>query len=158
MSQPRGFRFRTFEALVADFEGARPRAEQRFLLEHLPGGAPVIEAGGSAIGFFGKITGMLSIKPGQSSSDHPEDEHPKSEQWLFVISGIGKAKTNARSIPLKPGSLLVIEKNEAHQITNTGKSPMATLNLYVPPAYTKAGDVKTFARIPTLLGTIKRMT
>src|SRR5437016_6579934 len=76
MSQPGWFGFKTFEALIADFEGARPGAEQRFLLEHLPGGAPVIEAGGSAIGFFGKITGMLSIKPSQSSGEQNKDCKP----------------------------------------------------------------------------------
>ncbi len=89
---------------------------------------------------------IMTLKPGESSSDHPEDEHPRSEQWLFVISGFGLAKTAKRSLKLKPQSLLLIEKDEAHQITNTGRIPMITLNLYAPPAYTKAGDVKPSAK------------
>src|SRR5258706_16067556 len=85
---------------------------------------------------------IMVLKPGQSSSDKPEDEHPKSEQWLFVISGRGRAKTNKRTLKLYPGSLLLIEKNEAHQITNTAKELMKTINFYAPPAYTSDGDVK----------------
>jgi mannose-6-phosphate isomerase-like protein (cupin superfamily) len=85
---------------------------------------------------------IMALKPGQSSSEKPEDEHPKSEQWLFVISGRGQAKTNKRTLKLSPGSLLLIGKNEPHQITNTAKAPLKTINFYAPPAYTSDGDVK----------------
>ena len=85
---------------------------------------------------------VMTLKPGDSSSDHPENEHPRAEQWVYVISGAGRAKTSARSVSLKQGSLLLIEKNEAHQITNTGKQPLVTLNFYAPPAYTPDGEVK----------------
>ena len=84
----------------------------------------------------------MVLKPGQSSSNEPEDEHPKAEQWLYVVSGSGRAKGKGRSISLKAGSLLLIEKREPHQITNTGKEPMVTLNFYAPPAYTDEGEVK----------------
>ena len=85
---------------------------------------------------------VMTLKPGQSSSDEVTDEHPQSEQWLYVISGTGRAKFKKRSIALKQGSLLLIEKREAHQITNTGKSPLVTLNFYAPAAYGKDGEVK----------------
>src|SRR3954471_24702904 len=85
---------------------------------------------------------MMVLKPGESSSDEPENEHPAAEQWLFVVSGGGRAKVGRRSLRLRAGSLLLIEKGEAHQITNTGDAPMVTLNFYAPPAYTKGGDVK----------------
>jgi mannose-6-phosphate isomerase-like protein (cupin superfamily) len=85
---------------------------------------------------------MMTLRKGHSSSDEPEDEHPKSEQWLFVISGAGQAITGKRRTKLSPGSLLLIEKNEPHQIKQTGTAPLVTLNLYVPPAYTKQGDLR----------------
>ena len=85
---------------------------------------------------------MMTLKSGESSSDKPEDEHPKAEQWLFVVSGTGRAKFNGRSVRLKEGSLLLIEKNEAHQITNTGELPLVTLNFYAPPAYDENGEVR----------------
>ena len=89
---------------------------------------------------------MMTLKPGDSTSDHPENEHPRAEQWVYVISGTGRAKTPSKSTTLKQGSLLLIEKNEPHQITNTGKTPLVTLNFYAPPAYTPHGEVKKSVR------------
>jgi mannose-6-phosphate isomerase-like protein (cupin superfamily) len=85
---------------------------------------------------------MMVLKSGQSSSEKKETEHPRAEQWLFVISGSGRAKVGKLNIRIKTGSLLLIEKGEAHQITNTAKQPMITLNFYWPPAYSAKGDVK----------------
>jgi mannose-6-phosphate isomerase-like protein (cupin superfamily) len=93
---------------------------------------------------------MMTLRPGQSTSDEPENEHPRCEQWLFVLSGTGRARVANRSVALKPNSLLLIEKGEPHQITNTGRTPLVTLNFYAPPAYTKAGDLKLLARVPTV--------
>jgi oxalate decarboxylase/phosphoglucose isomerase-like protein (cupin superfamily) len=36
----------------------------------------------------------------------------------------------------------LIEKNEAHQIQNTGHEALRTINFYCPPAYTLVGEVK----------------
>ena len=93
---------------------------------------------------------MMSLKPGQSTSDEPENEHPRCEQWLFVLRGTGRAIVGKRRVALKADSLLLIEKGEPHQITNTGKSPLVTLNFYAPPAYTKGGDLKLMARVPSV--------
>jgi mannose-6-phosphate isomerase-like protein (cupin superfamily) len=98
---------------------------------------------------------MMTLRPGQSTSDKPENEHPRCEQWLYVIRGIARATVGNRSATLKPGSLLLIEKGEPHRITNTGRTPLATLNLYVPPAYTSAGDVRALARVPSVLKTLR---
>ena len=99
---------------------------------------------------------MMTLKPGQSTSDEPENEHPRCEQWLFVLRGTGRAVVGKRRVALKPDSLLLIEKGEAHQITNTGRGPLVTLNLYAPPAYTKAGDLKLMARVPTVKSVVNR--
>src|SRR5437762_6831462 len=98
---------------------------------------------------------MMTLRPGQSTSDHPENEHPRCEQWVFVLSGTGRATVGKRRAILKPKSLLLIEKGEAHQITGTGKSPLVTLNFYVPAAYTSGGDVRTLAKIPSVLAALK---
>ena len=84
----------------------------------------------------------MVLGPGESSSEKVEDEHPRAEQWVFVVSGTGRAKFKRRSVGLKEGSLLLIEKNEAHQITNTGDGPLVTLNFYAPPAYDENGEVR----------------
>ena len=64
---------------------------------------------------------MMVLRPGQSTGE-PENEHPRSEQWLFVVSGSGKGGVDQRSVALKENSLLLIEKGEVHQITNTGNA------------------------------------
>jgi hypothetical protein len=35
--------------------------------------------------------GMMVLKPKQKSSEHVEDEHPKAEQWVLVLSDSGTA-------------------------------------------------------------------
>jgi len=84
---------------------------------------------------------IMVLQPVQSTGE-PANEHPHSEQWLFVVSGSGKAVVNKRRIDIRSKSLLLIHKNEVHQITNTGSRQLVTLNFYAPPAYTKNGDLK----------------
>ena len=83
----------------------------------------------------------MTLRAGQSSSEEAENEHPDSEQWLFVISGSGSARVGKRHVALRENSLLLIEKGERHKITNTGRKPLVTLNFYAPPAYTKNGEL-----------------
>jgi mannose-6-phosphate isomerase-like protein (cupin superfamily) len=84
---------------------------------------------------------MMILGPGQSTGE-PDNEHPHSEQWLFVVSGTGKALVNKRRVDLRENSLLLIEKGEIHQITNTGRKRLVTLSFYAPAAYTKDGEPK----------------
>jgi mannose-6-phosphate isomerase-like protein (cupin superfamily) len=97
---------------------------------------------------------MMTLKPRQSTTDKPENEHPRSEQWLLVISGTGRAIVGKKRVQLKEGSLLLVEKDEAHQITNTGRAPMRTINFYAPPAYTSSGDVKPSAKDGSILSRV----
>ncbi len=85
----------------------------------------------------------MSLKPGASSSDKVENEHPHAEQWLYVVSGSGVAKVGRRSVRIKEGDLLLIPKKAPHQITNTGRARLTTLNFYCPPAYMGGGNVKS---------------
>ena len=48
---------------------------------------------------------------------------------------IGKRRDSLHRVKLAENSILVIERGELHQITNTGRRPLRTLNIYVPPAY-----------------------
>lgn len=84
----------------------------------------------------------MVLKPGESSSEEPENEHPRSEQWLYVISGTGKAKVGRSRAKLAAGSLLLIEKGEPHQITATGTAPLMTINFYAPRAYRRDGKLR----------------
>jgi mannose-6-phosphate isomerase-like protein (cupin superfamily) len=93
---------------------------------------------------------LMSLAPGGVSDEEPSNEHPQSEQWVYVVSGSGEAKVgkkrNAlRKVTLGAGSLLLIEKRELHQIRNTGLFALVTLNFYSPPAYDLEGNPRSRA-------------
>jgi mannose-6-phosphate isomerase-like protein (cupin superfamily) len=81
----------------------------------------------------------MVIPPGEAEGG-PSNRHRGADQWLFVIDGTGVAKINGRRIPLKAGTLLLIEHGEQHEIRNTGRKNLSTLNIYSPPAYTRSGN------------------
>jgi mannose-6-phosphate isomerase-like protein (cupin superfamily) len=87
----------------------------------------------------------MVIPPGAAEGG-PTNRHRGADQWLFVIEGTGVAKIKGQRIPLKAGSLLLIEHGDQHEIRNTGRKNLKTLNLYSPPAYTRSGDELPRAR------------
>jgi mannose-6-phosphate isomerase-like protein (cupin superfamily) len=81
----------------------------------------------------------MVIPPGESEGDE-RNRHRGADQWLFVVAGRGDALVKNRRYPLVGGSLILIESGERHEIRNTGRTLLRTLNFYVPPAYRKSGD------------------
>ncbi len=82
---------------------------------------------------------QMVIEPGKAEGS-PKNRHAGADQWLFVVSGIGVATINDRRYPLRDGTLLLIERGDRHEIRNTGRQLLKTLNVYVPPAYTAGGN------------------
>ena len=76
----------------------------------------------------------MALEPGETVGG-PDNRHEDSDQWLFVLSGTGKAVVEGVETRLSPGSLLLIEAGDAHQVTCEGMEAMRTLNFYSPPAY-----------------------
>jgi oxalate decarboxylase/phosphoglucose isomerase-like protein (cupin superfamily) len=101
---------------------------------------------------------MMTLRAGGTSDDEPSNEHSASEQWLFVLSGsgevkIGKRRGQLRRIKIETGSLLIIEKGELHQIINTSKRSLRTINFYSPPAYDSEGEpIGTLRRVFGAIG------
>jgi mannose-6-phosphate isomerase-like protein (cupin superfamily) len=81
----------------------------------------------------------MVIAPGKTEGD-PANRHRGADQWLFVVAGTGTAVINDKRHPLRQNMLILIERGDRHQILNTGPGLLRTLNVYVPPAYTKHGD------------------
>jgi mannose-6-phosphate isomerase-like protein (cupin superfamily) len=81
----------------------------------------------------------MVLPPGESEGD-PRNRHRGADQWLYVVAGSGAALMKGRRVALRPGTLLLIERGDRHEIRNTGRSVLRTLNVYVPPAYTRSGD------------------
>lgn len=81
----------------------------------------------------------MVIAPGDAEGG-PQNRHRGADQWLYVVDGTGVARIKGRRYPLRPGTLMLIEHGDRHEIRNNGRAPLKTLNFYVPPAYTRAGD------------------
>jgi mannose-6-phosphate isomerase-like protein (cupin superfamily) len=81
----------------------------------------------------------MVIQPGDAEGG-PTNRHRGSDQWLYVLAGSGTATVDGHRHDLRGGSLLLIERGETHEIRNTGRHPLRTLNFYVPPAYTISGN------------------
>jgi len=87
----------------------------------------------------------MTLAPGNAEGG-PKNRHRVADQWLFVVSGSGCARVNGTAIPLKAGTLLLIEHKDRHEIRCTGRAPLRTLNFYVPPGYSKRGNALRAAK------------
>lgn len=71
---------------------------------------------------------------GQSTGG-PSNRHVRADQWLFVVSGRGRAVVEGAEVMLEAGTLVLIEANEAHEISAHGDQPLVTVNVYAPQVY-----------------------
>lgn len=92
-------------------------------------------------GFFRIVAGTarsqaatMVLAPGRSTGG-ADNVHTGSDQWLYVVSGRGEAMVEGRRVALAPGALLLVEAGEPHEIRNTGRRPLVTVNVYAPPVY-----------------------
>lgn len=77
---------------------------------------------------------VMTVAAGESTGG-PDNRHPHSDQWLYVVSGSGEATVEGERVTLEPGDLLLIAAGEAHAIRASQHEALATLNLYAPPEY-----------------------
>jgi mannose-6-phosphate isomerase-like protein (cupin superfamily) len=80
----------------------------------------------------------MVLPPGDAEGN-AHNRHRGADQWLFVEAGSGIARINKRRYKLTAGTLLLIEHGDEHEIRNTGRALLKTLNFYVPPAYRRDG-------------------
>lgn len=87
----------------------------------------------------------MVIAPGDAEGD-AHNRHRGADQWLYVVDGTGFARINGKRYPLRAGVLLLIEAGDRHEIRNTGRHLLRTLNFYVPPGYDQDGEPLPRAR------------
>lgn len=92
-----------------------------------------------AIGNKRSQCATMTIPPGGKEGGG-DNKHDGADQWLLIVAGSGEAIINGHEYDLTENSVMLIERGDTHEIRNTGKTPMKTLNLYVPPAYKTDGD------------------
>ncbi len=92
--------------------------------------------GGFRIAFdhAGLQAAEMAIAPGEKEGG-PDNRHHGADQWLFVISGTSLAIVEGYRRILRKGSLLLVERGERHEIRNTGRTLLKTINFYSPTAY-----------------------
>lgn len=76
----------------------------------------------------------MALPPGGSTGG-PDNRHDESDQWVLVLSGSGTAIVDGAEYELSPGTLLLIEAGEAHELRSAAEEQLATLNIYAPPEY-----------------------
>lgn len=79
-------------------------------------------------------TAVMSIGPGEESGPKA-NEHPGSEQVLYVIEGELDAEIGERSFNMRAGDSTIVRRDVPHRFTNRGLRPALTFNVYTPPAY-----------------------
>jgi mannose-6-phosphate isomerase-like protein (cupin superfamily) len=82
---------------------------------------------------------QMTLAAGETEGG-PENRHRGADQWLYVVGGEGLALVEGTRVELREGTLVLIQRGETHEIRNTGREPLRTLNVDVPPAYTAEGD------------------
>ena len=82
---------------------------------------------------------QMTLAPGEMEGGS-DNRHTGADQWLFVVAGSGVAIIDSRHVQLRKRALVLIQRGERHEIRNTSRVPLRTLNVYVPPAYTSEGD------------------
>lgn len=76
----------------------------------------------------------MTLAPGKSSGPKG-NEHPRSEQTLYVIEGEILAEIGAEKATLRKGDAVIVPAGASHRFTNHSESPAITFNVYAPPAY-----------------------
>jgi mannose-6-phosphate isomerase-like protein (cupin superfamily) len=79
-------------------------------------------------------TAVMAIGPGESSGPK-ENEHPASEQVLYVIEGELHAEVGDRAFTMRAGDSTIVRRDVPHRFTNRTPQPVLTFNVYAPPAY-----------------------
>jgi mannose-6-phosphate isomerase-like protein (cupin superfamily) len=82
---------------------------------------------------------QMVIAPGKAEGDR-RNRHRGADQWLYVVAGRGDAYVKGRRYKLVPRTLIFIAKGERHEIKNSGRTALRTLNFYSPPAYSVSGE------------------
>lgn len=81
---------------------------------------------------------QMTLKPGETEGG-PDNFLRGADQWLFVAAGAGEAVVNGGRVELRAGTLVLFRRGDRHEIRNTGRGPLKTLNVHVPPAFTAEG-------------------
>lgn len=79
-------------------------------------------------------TAVMMLEPGDESGEFG-NEHPASEQVLYVVEGSVEAEIGDDKFSMKPGDSAIVPCNAPHRFVNRSKQRAVTFNVYSPKAY-----------------------
>ena len=80
-------------------------------------------------------TAVMDLKPGGGESGRKTNEHPRSEQVLFVVEGEVEAEIGEERRTLRAGDSVIVPRDVPHRFSNKTGRTARTFNVYSPPAY-----------------------
>jgi mannose-6-phosphate isomerase-like protein (cupin superfamily) len=75
---------------------------------------------------------IMTIPPG---GEIGEEVHPNVDQILTFVSGVGEARVNGETKPVKQGDLVAVPAGTRHNFVNTGPNPLVLYTVYGPPEH-----------------------
>ncbi len=83
---------------------------------------------------------VMVLEPGATEGS-ADNRHRGADQWLIVMDGLGEVIIEGATTELAYGVVVLIEHGEAHEILNTGQTPLKIISIYAPPAYDTDGEL-----------------
>ncbi len=79
-------------------------------------------------------TAVMVLDSGEESGPLG-NEHPPSEQALYVVEGLVEGEVNGKHFTMAPGDSVIVPSGAAHRFVNRAMERAVTFNVYAPKAY-----------------------
>ncbi len=76
----------------------------------------------------------MTLQPGEASGPFG-NEHPESEQVLFVHERTVQAQIGDETFEMRAGGSAIVPRGTAHRFVNRSPQRALTFNVYAPKAY-----------------------
>lgn len=73
---------------------------------------------------------VIRVMPGEAV--RPAHSHPKSEELIYIITGVGKVMIEGEVGDIKAGSAILFEQGKVHMLKNTGQVEMKVICFFAP--------------------------
>jgi mannose-6-phosphate isomerase-like protein (cupin superfamily) len=97
-------------------------------IDSVPDGFAVLENGSRL------QTAVMVLDSGEESGPLG-NEHPQSEQVLYVVQGLVEAEVDGKHFTMAPGDSIIVPNGAPHRFVNRTMDRAVTFNVYAPKAY-----------------------
>ena len=79
-------------------------------------------------------TAVMVLDSGEESGPLG-NEHPDSEQVLYVVEGLVEGEIDGRHFTMAPGDSVIVPNGAPHRFVNRSMQRAVTFNVHAPKAY-----------------------